>query len=120
MASSSNAKEVHSFLGLASYYYQFILQFAKWANPLHDLIHPIVMKKTHARIRLPPLEQNLPPFEWTQAHQESFDRLKLVLTSAPVLAYPNYDKPFLLETDASLKGLEAILSQEDNDRYRVP
>ena len=39
----SNAKEVHSFLGLASYYRQFIPQFVKWANPLHDLIHPIAM-----------------------------------------------------------------------------
>ena len=87
----------------------------KWANPLHDLICPVATKKTHARIRLPPLEQNLPPFEWTSSHQESFDRLKLVLTSAPVLAYPNYDKPFLLETDASLKGLGAVLLQEDND-----
>ena len=81
----SNEKEVHSFLGLASYYCRFIPQFAKWANPLHDLIHPIVTKKTHARIKLPPLQQNLPPFEWTQVHQESFDRLKLALTSVPVL-----------------------------------
>ena len=111
----SNAKEVHSFLGLASYYHRFIPQFMKWANPLHDLIRPIAMKKTHARIKLPPLEPNLPPFEWTTLHRESFDRLKLVLTSAPVLAYPNYEKPFLLETDASLKGLGAVLSQEDND-----
>ena len=36
------------------------------------------------------------------------------LTSAPILAYPNYNKPFLLETDASLKGLGAVLSQEDD------
>ena len=111
----SNVKEVHLFLGLASYYCQFIPQFVKWANPLHDLIHPIAMKKTRARIKLPPLQQNLPPFDWTQVHQESFDRLKLALTSAPVLAYPDYDKPFLLEMDASLKGLGAVLSQEDND-----
>ena len=102
-------------MGLASYYCWFIPQFAKWANPLHDLIHPIATKKTCARIRLPPLQQNLPPFEWTQLHQESFDRLKLALTSAPVLAYLDYDKPFLLEMDTSLKGLGAVLSQEDND-----
>ena len=37
----SNAKEVHSFLGLASYYHRFIPQFMKWASPLHDLIHPV-------------------------------------------------------------------------------
>ena len=111
----SNVKEVHSFLGLASYYHQFILQFAKWTSPLHELIHPIAMKKTHARIKLPPLQQNLPQFEWTLVQQESFDKLKLALTSAPVLAYPNYEKPFLLETDASLKGLGAVLSQEDDE-----
>ena len=111
----SNAKEVHSFLGLASYYHWFIPQFVKWANPLHNLIRPIVTKKIHPRIRLPPLEQNLPSFAWTQIHQESFDKLKLPLTSAPVLAYPDYGKPFLLETDASLKGLGAVLSQEDNN-----
>ena len=111
----SNAKEVHSFLGLASYYRRFIPQFAKWASPLHELIHPIATKKTRARIKIPPLQQNLPPFEWTSAQQESFDKLKLALTSAPVLAYPNYEKPFLLETDASLKGLGAVLSQEDDE-----
>ena len=59
-------------------------------------------------------------FEWTELHQESFEKLKLALTSAPVLAYPNYSKPFLLETDASLKGLRAVLSQEDdNGKMRV-
>ena len=39
------AKEVHLFLGLASYYQRFIPKFMKWANPLQDLIHPIVTKK---------------------------------------------------------------------------
>ena len=111
----SNTKEVHSFLGLASYYCQFILQFTKWASPLHELNHPITMKKTRVRIKLPPLQQNLPPFQWITDQQESFNKLKLALTSAQVLAYPNYEKPFLLETDASLKGLGAVLLQEDDD-----
>ena len=102
-------------MGLASYYCWFVPQFAKWANPLHDLIRPIAMKKSRPRIRLPPLEQNLPPFQWTAVHQKSFDKLKLALTTAPVLAYPDYGKPFLLETDASLKGLGAVLSQEDDN-----
>ena len=39
------AKELHSFLGLASYYRRFIPQFAKWASPLHDLIHPVATRK---------------------------------------------------------------------------
>ena len=39
------AKEVHLFIGLASYYQRFISKFAKWASPLHYLIHPIVTKK---------------------------------------------------------------------------
>ena len=73
------------------------------------------MKKSHPRIRLPPLQQNLPKFEWTELHKDSFEKLKLALTSAPILAYPNYNKPFLLETDASLKGLGAVLSQEDDN-----
>ena len=77
----SKAKEVHSFLGLASYYRRFILQFVKWANPLHDLIRPIVMKKTHAKIKLPPLQQNLPPFQWTSDHQENVEKLKFDISN---------------------------------------
>ena len=109
-----SAKEVHSFLDLASYYCRFVLQFAKWAVPLHDLICPIAMKKKCVRIKLPPLQPNLPPFVWTPEHQELFDKLKETLTSAPVLAYLNYTLPFILETDASLKGLGAVLLQEDD------
>ena len=52
-----------------------------------------------------------PPFEWTEQCEQSFDALKDALTSAPVLAYPDYSKPFILEMDASLKGLGAVLSQ---------
>ena len=109
------AKKVHSFLGLASYYRRFIPQFSKWANPLHDLIHPIATTKKCARVKLPPLASNLPPFKWTTEHLESFSKLKEALTSAPVLAYPNYTKLFILETDASLKGLGAVLTQEDDE-----
>ena len=50
---------------------------------------------------------------WTLEHQESFNKLKEAFTSAPILAYLNYT-PFILQTDASLKGLRAVLSQEDD------
>ena len=95
-----SSKEVHSFLGLASYYHRFIVQFSKWANPLHNLICPIMMKEKHMGVKVPPLSPNLPPFQWMSEHQESFDKLKEALISAPILSYPDYSKPFLLETDA--------------------
>ena len=115
-----NAKEVHSFLGLASYYQRFISQFSKWAGPLHDLIRPIAMTKKHARVKLPQLAHNLPPFVWTAEHQESFDKLKDALTSAPILAYLDYSRRFILETDTSLKRLGAVLTQEDDEgNFRV-
>ena len=48
-------------------------------------------------------------------HQESFDALKEALCTAPVLGYPDFSREFILETDASLKGLGAILSQQQKD-----
>ena len=58
----------------------------------------------------------LPEFKWTDKCQEGFDQLKKVLTEAPILAYPENKRPFILETDASLKGLGAVLSQKGEDR----
>ena len=56
---------------------------------------------------------NLPP----EAH-EAFDRLEAACLQAPILAFPNFSKPFLLETDAFGKGLGAVLSQKQSDgRY---
>ena len=106
-------KEVHSFVGLALYYRRFIPNFAKWAGPLHALIVPASFKQ---KIRKGEMRKSdLPEFQWTPACQEGFDQLKKALTEAPVLAYPDYSKPFILETDASLKGLGMVLSQKGDD-----
>ena len=106
-------KEVHSFVGLASYYRRFIPNFAKWAGPLHALIVPASFKQKIRRGEMK--KSDLPEFQWTPVCQEGFDQLKKALTEAPVLAYPDYSKPFILETDASLKGLGAVLSQKGDD-----
>ena len=106
-------KQVHSFVGLASFYRRFIPNFAKWAGPLHALIVPASFKQ---KIRKGEMKKSeLPEFRWTQECQEGFDQLKKALIKAPVLAYPDYTKPFILETDASLKGLGAVLSQKRDD-----
>ena len=111
-------KEVHSFVGLASYYRRFIPNFAKWAGPLHALIVPASFKQKIRRGEMK--KSDLPEFQWTPACQEGFDQLKKALTEAPVLAYPDYSKPFILETDASVKGLGAVLSQKrDDNEIRV-
>ena len=92
-----NVKALRSFLGLASYYRRFIPQFSKIAGPLFNLT-----KKNSL-------------FAWTSLCQETFDRLRKLLTSALVLVYPDFRVPFILETDASISGLGAVLAQKQAD-----
>ena len=106
-------KEVHSFVGLASYYRRFIPNFAKWAGPLHTLIIPASFKQKIQKGEMK--KSDLPKFEWTPTCQEGFDQHKKALTEAPVLAYLDYSKPFILEMDASLNGLGTVLSQKGED-----
>ena len=54
-------------------------------------------------------------FEWRMRHQDAIDALKEALSTAPVLGYPDFSREFILETDASLKGLGAILSLQGKD-----
>lgn len=93
--------EVRSFVGLASYYRRFVEGFAAVAQPLHQL--------TEKGRR----------FKWTEPCQQAFERLKIRLMTAPVLAYPDPHKPFTLDTDASDMGIGAVLSQEENGCERV-
>ena len=113
-----NIKEVQSFLGLASYYRQFINKFAEKAQCLHELVGPTSSKhkKAMAKKDATTGTQNEPRiFEWMTKHQEAFDALKEALSTAPVLGYPNFSREFILEIDASLNGLGAIISQQGKD-----
>ena len=55
-----------------------------------------------------------PSFFWASEHQKAFVALKIALTTAPVLGYPNFNREFILESDASLRVLGAVLSQVDD------
>ena len=93
--------KVKSFVGLVGHYRHFIKGFAKIAAPLYDLTSGDNKDKKSEHVDLSP------------EALEAFDRLK-----APILAFPDFDKPFLLEMDASGKGLGAVLSQKQADgRY---
>lgn len=88
-----NATEFKSFLGLASCYRRFV---PKVARPLHKLT-----------------EGNV-DFTSTPACQSLFEKLKTLLSIAPVLSYPDFTAEFILDTDASNHGIGAVLSQLKN------
>ena len=106
----SNAKELHSFQGLASYYHWFIPNFAHIAKCLHQLVGPTNVKKTKGKRKEATSLENLgkpdltlPKFVWASEHQKVFDALKLALTTAPVLGYPNFEREFILETECLIR-----------------
>ncbi|GBC01759.1 hypothetical protein RclHR1_43190001 [Rhizophagus clarus] len=59
-------------------------------------------------------------YKWTETQQRAFEILKTKLTQAPIVQYPDFEKPFLLYADASLIGIGAVLAQKDGkDEYVV-
>ena len=111
----TSTKELHSSLGLASYYQRFIPKFATVAKCLHHLIGPTNDNKSKSSKCKPLPKTKQDQFEWLEEHQKALDKLKEALTNAPVLAFPDFSKPFELETDASLSGLGAVLPQRDQN-----
>jgi hypothetical protein len=88
-------KDVRSYLGLCGYYRRFMPNFAQVAEPLTALT-----KKVAPTIVL-----------WTPKCEESFLKLRSLLTSSPILRAPDYTLPFTVQTDASDIGLGVVLSQ---------
>ena len=99
--------DIRSSTGVVGHYRHFTKGFAHIAAPLYDLISGDNKDKKSEPMKLSPKAL------------EAFNILKEKCVNAPVLAFPDFNKPFLLETDTSRKGLGAVLSQKQDDgRYR--
>ena len=97
----NSRKQVKSFLGFAGFYRRFMPpDYASIIAPLTELTKPSI------------------PFRWSQATQRAFDRVKLLLTTTPVLVHPDFSLPFHVHCDASGKGIGGVLSQYINGAYR--
>ena len=89
----TNTKQLKAFLGLAGFYRRFVPRFSSIASPLHRLTAKNV------------------PYVWGREQAESFQILKDILCSRPLLQYPDYKKGFIVTCDASSTGIGSVLSQ---------
>ena len=98
--------QVCKFLGATGYFHCFIKGYTRIAKPLNDLLQGENSKLKSHPVGLPP------------DALAAFQELKMKCLMVPMLAFADFKKPFLLETDALIEGLGAILSQEQEDgRY---
>lgn len=88
----SKKKNLHNFLGLVGFYRRFIRGYATIATPLVNAT-------------------TTEPFQWTDQTQVTLEQLKQALSDALVLGLPDFQLPFMMETDASSVGMGAVLSQ---------
>lgn len=96
-----NVKEVARFVGVTNFFRKFISGFAEKAAPLNAL------RKKGAK------------FLWGPSQEGAFVALKKALISAPVLALPDFNEEFILQTDASGHGVGAVLLQEQDGAKKV-
>ena len=101
LAVPTTQKQLKQFLGLASYYCRFVKNFATKCRPLYRLI------------------EKGAKFVWAPDCQLAFDTLRAALTTPPILAFPDFNQPFILDTDASDSGIGAVLSQVHGGSERV-
>ena len=106
MAPPWNYTKIRRFLGATGFFWHFIKNYTRIARPLNDLLEGEASKWKAQLVDL------------TLEAVEAFDLLKIKCVTTPVLAFADFEKPFLLETDASSCGLGVVLSQkQDENKY---
>jgi hypothetical protein len=108
----TTVKEVRQMLGLLGYYRKYIPNFSKRASCLYALLKNSEADKLRKRKKQQPAKVNR--FVWTDSHRICWTELIDLLVSAPIIAFPDFERPFILHTDASQLGLGAILYQRQN------
>ena len=103
--------DVRSFLGFVGYYRRFIKNFSKITKPIREVITGLENQSKRAAKKT--------YIEWTDTAESAFEALKTMCVSTPILAYPNYQLPFILHTNSSTDGLGAVLYQKQDGKQRV-
>ncbi|CAB5180558.1 unnamed protein product [Rhizophagus irregularis] len=96
-----NIKQIREINGLCSYYRKFVKGYSK--------IVKLIMELTRKNV----------PFVWTDKQQKALEELKKKLINYLILQHPNFEKKFILITDASGEGLGAILEQLDENNREI-
>ena len=118
--------EVRNLMGFLNYYRRDVKNFSRIAKPIYDLVKMASQPSQEAQQDRTKkgcsTDGQLPsrhPVDWTDIHQSALETLIDLITSGPVMAYPDFQKPFVLHTDASKDRLGAVLYQYQDEILRV-
>ena len=111
-----NLGELRSLLGFLRYYRCYVQDFSRKVKPLYDMLKG--KRKNEANGKKPTSDSKV-KIEWMEEHQEILEMMISYLQSPEVIAYPDFNLPFFLHTDASNQGLGAVLYQTQEGKDRV-
>ena len=107
-----NIGELRSLLGFLGYYRCYVQDFSRKVKTLYDMLKGVGKKENKGN-------SSKAKIEWREEHQEILESMINYLQSPEVIAYPDFNLPFFLHTDASNQGLGAVLYQTQEGKDRV-